>query len=91
MDWELAQIVVTVLFVYMLLKMIDNMIVKRDNRANDMALRIATLEERVAKAGLGSGEPTHEELVAMVRTKTERESSKTRTGYIINWIKKLFT
>jgi hypothetical protein len=75
MDWELAQTVFTVICVYVFLKMIDNMIVKRDNRADDMALRIELLEDRVAKAGLGSGEASMRELKAIARTRTERENS----------------
>ena len=91
MDWELAQTVALVIAIYMFLKMIDNMIVKRDNRADDMAHRIELLEDRVAKAGLGSGEASIEELKAIIRRREKgKESPKTRTGYIINWIKKLF-
>lgn len=58
-----------------------------------MAHRIELLEDRVAKAGLGSGKATHEEIMALYarRREKDKESPKTRTGYIINWIKKLFT
>ena len=82
MDWELAQTVGTVIFVYLFLKMIDNMIVKRDNRADDMAHRIELLEDRVAKAGLGSGEASMRELEAIARTRTERESSQEKKHWL---------
>ena len=82
MDWELAQTVFTVICVYVFLKMIDNMIVKRDNRADDMALRIELLEDRVAKAGLGSGEASMRELKARVIVKSGVSASESSGGLI---------